>query len=106
MVFMVEPLSISAAVTRLPHSVDGEPYAPCVLSECRLLHRLVSFVSAHPTLGSPCALTEHADFAVGKSVNDTGDTKPSSRDTPTIQGIPTMTPAGALDADFVAKSVP
>jgi hypothetical protein len=62
-------------------------------------------------IGSPnvrftLRFTEHADFAVGKSVNDTGDTKPSSRDTPTIQGIPTMTPAGALDADFVAKSVP
>src|SRR5215213_6161056 len=105
MVFMVKPLSISAAVTHLPHSVDEEPYAPCVLSECRLLHSLVSFVSAHPTLGSLRAFTEHADFVVGKSTNDTGDTKASSRDTPTIHGTTTMTPAGVFDADFVAKSI-
>ena len=51
-------------------------------------------------------LWEAADFAVGNSSNDTDDTKPSSRDTPTIQGITTMSIAGVLDADFVAKTVP
>jgi hypothetical protein len=51
-------------------------------------------------------LREAADFAVGNSPNDTDDTKPSFCDTSTIQGITTMTPAGVLDADFVAKNVP
>jgi hypothetical protein len=38
--------------------------------------------------------------------DDTHDTKAHSRDTSTIQGLLTMTQAGALNADFHAKIVP
>jgi hypothetical protein len=52
------------------------------------------------------AVNEHADFAVGNRANDTHDTKPSSRDTPTIHGITSITDAGAFNVDFVAKTIP
>jgi hypothetical protein len=105
MVFMVEPQSISAAVTRLPHSVGtGDPtlgaycryvaYFTCWYHLYRFTMRKV-----HPSS------TESADFMGGNGKNDTNDTKPWSRDTPTIQGITTMKFAGVLDADFVAKTV-
>jgi hypothetical protein len=50
--------------------------------------------------------TEPADFAVGNGINDTCDTKPPLRDTPTIHGITTMSVAGVIDADFVAEADP
>jgi hypothetical protein len=61
-------------------------------------------------IASPCgrfitSFTETADFVGGNRKYDTNDTKPPSRDTPTIQGITTMRFAGVLDADFVAKTV-
>jgi hypothetical protein len=42
-----------------------------------------------------------AELAVENPANDTDDTKPSSRDTPTIQPVPTMSVAGVTDVDFV-----
>jgi hypothetical protein len=51
--------------------------------------------------GRACA--KAADLAVENPANDTRDTKPSSRDTPTIHGTPSMTAAGVLDVDFAAK---
>src|SRR4029077_205248 len=70
-------------------------------------------MSPEPRLGIICIafvfvpdVREPADFAVINSPNDTDDTKPSFRDTPTIHGIPTMRIAGAFDATFVAKTVP
>jgi hypothetical protein len=46
---------------------------------------------------------ETADFVVRNRPNDTDDTKASSHDTPTIQGITSMTPAGVLDVAYVAE---
>jgi hypothetical protein len=70
-------------------------------------------MSPEPRLGIICIafcpapdVREHADFTVINSPNDTDDTKPSFRDTPTIQGIPTMRIAGVFDAIFVAKTAP
>jgi hypothetical protein len=59
-------------------------------------------------IASPCvrftgARRERADFMVRNRANDTDDTKPSSRDTPTIHGITTMTIAGVFDVGFAAK---
>jgi hypothetical protein len=58
-------------------------------------------------IASPCGKfsRERADFAVENSANDTRDTKPSSRDTPTIQGVTTIRDAGVIDVYFVAKAV-
>jgi hypothetical protein len=39
---------------------------------------------------------------VQNRADDTHDTKPSPRDTSTIHGMPTITPAGAFDVDFAA----
>jgi hypothetical protein len=89
MVFMVGPLSISAAVTHLPHSDTGDP---TLGRYCRYvayftywyhLYRITQRQVQH-------RLHERADFAVGNSANDTRDTKPSSRDTSTIQGVTTI----------------
>jgi hypothetical protein len=70
-------------------------------------------MSPGPRLGIICIafrrapdVWEPADFAVINPPNDTDDTKPSFRDTPTIQGITTMRIAGVFDAVFVAKIVP
>jgi hypothetical protein len=46
---------------------------------------------------------ERADFMVKNRANDTDDTKPSPRDTPTIHGITTMMIAGVLDVGFATK---
>jgi hypothetical protein len=46
---------------------------------------------------------EIADSVVRNRPNDTDDTKASSRDTPTIQGITSMTVAGVLDVAYVAE---
>jgi hypothetical protein len=82
----------------------GGPYARYVLLRCRPQNHLVSFVSLHAAscgvAGSDKCLIDGLTRA-----NDTRDTKPSSRDTPTIHGLPTMTAAGALNVDFVAKAV-
>src|SRR5438045_4113722 len=105
MVFMVEPLSISAAITRLPHSVDGKPtldaYCGYVVYFTDWYH-LYRF----PLVRFDAGQAEAADFVLGNRANDTDDTKPSSRDTPTIHGITTMTSAGVFDVDFAAATVP
>src|SRR4051794_31969929 len=49
------------------------------------------------------AFTERADFVVRNRPNDTHDTKASSRDTPTIHGITTMTFAGVFNVADVAE---
>jgi hypothetical protein len=59
-------------------------------------------------IASPCGRfipkqRERADFVVRNRPNNTDDTKASSRDTPTIQGITSMTLAGVLDVAYVAE---
>jgi hypothetical protein len=49
------------------------------------------------------AINEAADFPVGNRANDTDDTKASSRDTSTIQGITTMTCTRVFNVGFAAK---
>jgi hypothetical protein len=52
------------------------------------------------------ARNPQSDDLTGLSrANDTDDTKPSSRDTSTIQAVPTMTLAGVFYVDFAAKTL-
>jgi hypothetical protein len=56
---------------------------------------------ACPSVTPAADWTKAAELAVENRTNDTHDTKPSSRDTPTIQPVPTMSVAGVTDVDFV-----
>src|SRR4051795_8014395 len=74
----------SAAFLGCPDPIPAT-YCPDV-ARCRCWYHLYRFPQRHPPSG--CAKV--AVFAVENHTNDTDDTKPSSRDTPTIQPVLTI----------------
>jgi hypothetical protein len=86
---------------RLPHSFDV-----MTLSTQRIVpmspDAAVGIICiAYPWVRREPHCAKAAELAVENRANDTDDTKPSSRDTPTIQPVPTMSVAGVTDVDFV-----
>jgi hypothetical protein len=86
---------------RLPHSFDA-----VTLSALRIVPMspgaavgIICIACRSVMRASRCM--KAAELAVENLADDTHDTKPSSRDTPTIQPVPTMSVAGVTDVDFV-----
>src|SRR3954453_4055031 len=102
MVFIVGTPVGPCGGTRLPHSDEG------TLRAERIVRMSCGSRIGIICIASPCgrfirSKRESADFMVRNRPNDTDDTKASTRDTPTIQRITTMSAAGVLDVAYVAE---
>src|ERR1043165_2086686 len=108
MVFMVEPLSISAAVSYASAAFlrwgDRTLHAFCYdVARTTYWYHLYR-LSAASNVGMPAR--KALKLLVQNRPDDTHDTKPPARDTSTIHAMLTMTPAGAFDVDFAAQVIP